>query len=237
MRSPSPQWLAYSSLRDEVVAALPPGLPVFRVKEAFQSLVPSRRRYARIHSVADLILELEHQLVIFPECRGVSALSSVLHCSQQAGAKLDQGLLDRVDVLVRDLEPAVPSPRAKEAANLPPGRVPARLVVKLARDLERAGGRDWEHLATGLGRGLGEQEVVRVRQGEVDTIEREFVGNVGKILKVVVQRFEDRCLTAGVQGDLVEHIASLLESEEVFEPPLRRMARELREERGRGGEA
>ena len=215
---------------------------VGQVKETFQSLITSRRRYERIASVRDLILvgqassapssllqELEKQLVIFPEVRGISYLGSVLHCVEQtSGRRLEPALLSRLEELTRQLEPVA----ASSPAPLQGGAVglPARLVARLGRDLERAGGRDWEHLATGLGLGLEERELVRVRQGEVDRIEREAGGNVLAILKAVIQRFEERCVAAGVQQDLVEHISTVLESEEVFEPPLRRLAREVRED-------
>ena len=87
--------------------------------------------------------------------------------------------------------------------------------------MEKAGGRDWEHFATGLGLGLEEQEDVRVKQGEVDNIEREEGGNTIKIVKRVVELFGKRCADAGVTEELVEHIAKVLESHDVFEPPLR----------------
>ena len=109
------------------------------------------------------------------------------------------------------------------------------MVLSLARHLEKTGGRGWEHFATGLGKGLEKYKVVRVRQGEVDTIEQEMGGNIVKIVRAVMERFEDRCLTSGVELDMVEHIASLLECGEVFDPPLRVQARALREERSRGG--
>ena len=89
------------------------------------------------------------------------------------------------------------------------------------RYLEKAGGRDWEHFATGLGLHLAEQEEVRVRQGEVDNIEREEGGNTIKIVKRVIELFGQRCATAGVSEDIGEHMAKVLESHDVFEPPLR----------------
>ena len=90
-----------------------------------------------------------------------------------------------------------------------------------------------------------------MRQGEVDNIEREEGGNTIEIVKRVVQLFAQRCATAGVSEDLGEHMAKVLESHDVFEPPLRcfdlqtfmkilnprfyfisrRMARELRDAR------
>ena len=85
--------------------------------------------------------------------------------------------------------------------------------------MEKAGGRDWEHFATGLGLGLEEQEDVRVKQGEVDNIEREEGGNIIKIVKRVVELFGQRCATAGVSEDLGEHMAKVLESRDLFERP------------------
>merc|ERR1719209_237345 len=129
------------------------------------------RRYDRIASVADLILELEEQLEIFPEKRGIKKLGSVLHCVQQvSNFVLDSDLQERIKNLTRDLEPVPSLPRE---VTLLPTTLSDRILIKLARDLEKAGGRDWEHFATGLGLNLEEQEEVRVRQGEVDNRERE----------------------------------------------------------------
>ena len=162
--------------------------------------------------------------------RGISYLGSVLHCVEQtSGRRLEPALLCRLEELTLQLEPAAASSPAPLQGRGTVG-LPGRLVARLGRDLERAGGRDWEHLVTGLGLGLEERELVRVRQGEVDRIEREAGGDILAILKAVIQRFEDRCVAAGVQQDLVEHISMVLESEEVFEPPLRRLAREVRED-------
>jgi len=231
MRELSSKWRDYKLLREEVIEKLPKVRQeeATRVKEAFVSLIPSRRRYDRIASVADLILELEEQLEIFPEKRGIKKLGSVLHCVQQvSNFALDNDLQERITNLTRELEPAS---LPKEVVAVLPTNVSDRILIKLARDLEKAGGRDWEHFATGLGLNLGEQEEVRVRQGEVDNIEREEGGNTIEIVKRVVQLFAQRCATAGVSEDLGEHMAKVLESHDVFEPPLRRMARELRDAR------
>merc|ERR1719209_209094 len=60
MRELSSKWRDYKLLREEVIEKLPKVRQeeTTRVKEAFVSLIPSRRRYDRIASVADLILEL-----------------------------------------------------------------------------------------------------------------------------------------------------------------------------------
>jgi len=231
MREESSKWRDYKLLREEVIEKLPKVREeeTRRVKEAFLSLIPSRRRYDRISSVADLILELEEQLEIFPEKKGIKKFGSVLHCVQQvSNFALDNDLQEKIQILTRDLEP-VPSLPGK--AILLPTSISDRILTKLARDLEKAGGRDWEHFATGLGLNLTEQEEVRVRQGEVDNIEREEGGNTIEIIKRVVGLFSQRCTTAGVSEDLGEHMAKVLESHDVFEPPLRRLAREIRDAR------
>jgi len=231
MRELNNSWRDYKLLRDEVIEKLPSVRidEAMRVKEAFMSCIKSRRRYERITSIADLILELEEQLFIFPEKKGIKELGSVIHLTQQvSNFTFDNDLQERIKHLTRELEPAESSP--KEVAHLSTC-VSDRILNKLGRDLEKAGGRDWEHFATGLGLHLAEQEEVRVRQGEVDNIEREEGGNTIKIVKRVIELFGQRCATAGVSEDIGEHMAKVLESHDVFEPPLRRLARELRAER------
>ena len=51
--------------------------------------------------------------------------------------------------------------------------------LNTVRDLEKAGGREWDHFATGTVH-MTEEEM-KVRQGEVDNIEREEGGNTIKI--------------------------------------------------------
>ena len=162
---------------------------------------------------------------------GIGFLGSVIHCVQQdSTTRLAPDLLARLDLLTRELEP--PKFSNPRELSVPLAKVSSRIITKLGRDLERAGGRDWEHFATGLGFHLPnkERELVRVRQGEVDRIEREQRGNTLGVIKRVIEEFESKCQQAGVSVDMVEHMAMLLESQEVFEPPLRRLARELREE-------
>ena len=84
-----------------------------------------------------------------------------------------------------------------------------------------------------LGKDLPKVEEVRLDPSMVERIEQEVGGNVTKIIKVMLRVFEEQWTSAGVRGDLVEHLALVLESEEVFLPPLRRLARQLREEGGR----
>ena len=86
MRQESWKWRDYKLLREEVTEKLPKVREeeTRRVKEAFLSLIPSRRRYDRIASVADLILELEEQLEIFPEKKGIKKLDQCFIASSRS---------------------------------------------------------------------------------------------------------------------------------------------------------
>lgn len=143
----------------------------------------------------------------------------------------DHKLRARLESLTSKLEPPVP-PTRKQLLPIP-SRLPNTLVEKLARDLEKAGGREWWSFMLNLGKDLPKVEEVRLDPSMVERIEQEVGGNVTKIIKVMLRVFEEQWTSAGVRGDLVEHLALVLESEEVFLPPLRRLARQLREEGGR----
>ena len=156
----------------------------------------------------------------------------MLYCVEQlTGHRFPKELLARVETLSEELEPVASAPGAHQGVESArsSGGVPDGVVKKLCRGLERAGGRDWEHLATGLGKNMVQYDVVRIRQGRVDTIEREErgPGSVARIVRRVVAEFAEHCSTAGVQEDLVEHIAWLLRSEEVLAEPLPMLARDI----------
>ena len=154
----------------------------------------------------------------------------MLYCVEQlTGHRFPKELLARVETLSKELEPQITAPGANQCVESArsSGGVPEGVVKKLCRGLERAGGRDWEHMATGLGKNMVQYDVVRIRQGRVDTIEREERGSVARIVRRGVAEFADHCSTAGVQDDLVEHIAWLLRSEEVLAEPLPLLAREI----------
>lgn len=141
MREQSSQWKEYKLLREEVLEKLPQVKrdETKRVKEAFLSFIPSRRRYERISSIPDLILELEQQLVIFPEKRGIKQLGSVIHYVEQvSNFSLEEDLHERVKRLTRRLEPARQPLRGEP---VPSGPLSDRILHKLGRDLEKAGGR------------------------------------------------------------------------------------------------
>ena len=102
------------------------------------------------------------------------------------------------------------------------------IISKVARDLNSNQGRDWEHFVTGLGTGMKERESVRLKQGEIDRLERWEEGNITRIVELSIREFMERCKRAGVTDGLGEHMACLVENEYIFDPPLRRLARDIR---------
>ena len=49
-------------------------------------------------------------------------------------------------------------------------RVPNSVRELLVTELERCGGKDWEHFAVGLGSGLKERDKLRIKQGDVSDV-------------------------------------------------------------------
>ena len=75
--------------------------------------------------------ELEEQLEIFPEKKGIKKFGSVLHCVQQvSNFVLDTDLQEKIQILTRDLEPVQSFPGK---AILLPTSISDRILTKLAR--------------------------------------------------------------------------------------------------------
>merc|ERR1711915_334475 len=81
------------------------------VKKEFRLLISSKRKFERINSIKTLLQELERQLLIFPEKKGIQYFYSIIQQlnSQQSGV-ISQQLLDRVDELHKRLQPVSESP-------------------------------------------------------------------------------------------------------------------------------
>lgn len=106
--------------------------------------------------------------------------------------------------------------------------VPDEVVTKIANTFDQAGGRDWENFATGLGYKIKnvDRDAIRIRQGEVDQIDRNRRTTREK-LNDVFNLFEERCFQRNVQLRMLEHICDILRSKEIFGIPYNRLAKQI----------
>eukprot|EP00092_Neocalanus_flemingeri_P003815 GFUD01004109.1.p1 GENE.GFUD01004109.1~~GFUD01004109.1.p1 ORF type:complete len:247 (+),score=90.30 GFUD01004109.1:1786-2526(+) len=240
MRLQTSKWNDYVLLRDEALRNIPDNIDMFSIKREFRTMITSKRRFERINTLGQLIEELERQLIIFPDKRGIqqfyTALLSVNNLQPQA---IGSSLLTKVADLTKKLQPPEPlrSRNASTSSNfcqdpaLVFNRVPNNIRDMLAIDLERCGGKDWEHFAVGLGHGLKQRERIRIRQGEVDHIERLKNGDIRQILDIVLTKFEDRCMQRGVNINMLDHLIDILKKEEIFGTPLNMLANKIKKEK------
>ena len=127
-------------------------------------------------------------------------------------------------------------------------RVPSHIKEMMVQELERSGGKDWEHFATGLGYDLKDRNKIRIKQGkakaqdenkkdntdnsgEVDRLELEHNGDVEQILLAVITKFEDRCIQRRVNVKMLDHIIDLLKKREFFGTPFNKLAKQIEEEK------
>jgi len=229
MRQASHKLTEYEELRDEVLKVLPDNIDVFKIKQEFQPIIVSKRRFERIHTIQQLIEELERQLLIFPDKRGIQQFFTVINrVKSQQPQSIGDDLLQRVESLTTKLEPPRPQTTTTQTFLT---RVPKHIREELAMDLERCGGKDWEHFALGLGTGLKEKDKLRIKSGEVNYIESEENGDVQKILDAVLTKFEDNCIQRGVNIDILEHIIDVLKNVDIFQTPLNMSANKIKRER------
>ena len=75
--------VVYSELREELLRSVTDNLSLDEIKAEFREVIRSRRRYERISSLEDLLLELENRLVIFPDKRGINSFLSIVRQIQR----------------------------------------------------------------------------------------------------------------------------------------------------------
>jgi len=164
MRQPTKKWAEYMLVRDEALQTIPDNIDMFRVKKDFQMIIPSKRRFERIRTIGQLIKELEQQLLIFPDKKGIQHFHELLLSINTVQPKcIRSNLLRKVEDLSKRLKPP-PVLRSQYITSLTStcqetfNRVPKNIRDMLAKDLDpRCGGRDWEHFLLGL-RGVGRTE-------------------------------------------------------------------------------
>jgi len=215
----------YNILRDKALKTIPDNVDLFKIKQEFRHLIPAKRRFERISSILQLIQELERQLIIFPDKKGIQQFYNIVRMVNALQPNtVGPDLILEITQLTQRLEPlqALRSRNVSTSSNFSQDpslftRVPDNIKAMLARELERTeAGQDWEHFATGLGEGLKEKDKIRVKQGEVDRIEREHNGNVERILYAVVTKFEDKCIQNRINVKMIDHIIDVLKSERIF---------------------
>jgi len=172
MRQLAPERVEYSKLKEDILGCLADNTDVTGVKKEFRLLISSKRKFERINSIRTLFQELERQLLIFPEKKGIQYFYSIVQQlnSQQSGV-ISQQLLDQVDELHRRLQPVLESPPLPSALPRQTSfqRVPENVRLILAKDLKLCGGKDWEHFAMGLGTGLGDKEdILKLKLGSCE---------------------------------------------------------------------
>ena len=59
MRQPTPKWIEYALLRDEAIKTIAFNTDLFSIKKDFPIIIPSKRRFERVHTIGHLIKGLE----------------------------------------------------------------------------------------------------------------------------------------------------------------------------------
>jgi len=226
-------------LRDKVLKIIPDNVDIFKIKQEFRHLVPAKRRFERINNIWQLVQELERQLIIFPDKGGIQHFHQIISLVNVFQPNIvGPNLVTEVEDLTKRLEPP-PILRSRNVSTSSTfsqdptlfNRVPSHIKEMLVQELERSGGKDWEHFATGLGYDLKDRNKIRIKQGEVDRLELEHNGDVEQILLAVITKFEDRCIQRRVNVKMLDHIIDLLKKREVFGTPFNKLAKQIEEEK------
>ena len=83
-------------------------------------------------------------------------------------------------------------------------------------------GQDWEHFILGLGRKLPQADDIRIRQGDLDRLERTFAGDRMKIMNCALVDFERNCQRYQVNINIAQHVVEVLKDKDILFPPYTR---------------
>ena len=68
MRQHSVKWQEYAKLRDESLRNVPDNVDVFNIKQEFQALITSKRRFERINTIRQLV-EVSISIIYVPKTK------------------------------------------------------------------------------------------------------------------------------------------------------------------------
>ena len=90
---------------------------------------------------------------------------------------------------------------------------------------------NWEHFLLGLGQDCQEADLIRLRQGDIDSLERRHNFNVRNILTEAIEMFERNCQFNFVDINITNHVREVLEDRDrkIMFNPYGRLARQLKE--------
>lgn len=220
----------YLRLRDEVVNNVPQNFDVSSIKtkllETETARFATKRRVERIKTIRELVKELENQLLIFPEKRGIKVFYFI---SRQLQNYISSETLKEIEKLTEKLQPQ--GQRTSPPPPVSPCKpVPVSIKTILESGLTDQGtGQDWAHFCLGLGWDCEKKQEIRLRQGELDRMERQYDADIRKLLRQAVENFEDNCRRHNVNIDVTDHIIDVLRQEEILDPPYRSLARKIKE--------
>ena len=111
-------------------------------------------------------------------------------------------------------------PSEYQASSGQPKLMSAPVREKLISTLQSPGsGQDWEHFLLGLGRDRQEADLIRLRQGDIDSLERKNKFNIRDILKEAIEMFERNCQINNVSINMTNHVIDVLKDRSVMFSP------------------
>lgn len=232
--------MEYIKLREEVLRNIPDNVDIFTIRTRIleNTRFATKRRVERIKSIRELVKELESQLLIFPERRGIYFFLLITKLlQQQCPGFISSQTASKVEKLAERLQPpdlpqlgpaASPSPAPSPCIPLPE-HIKNILVAALT---DRGTGKDWEHFTLGLGYDMEERENIKLRQGDVDRLERNNCDDTREILRQVIEIFEGNCKRNQISINMTDHVIDVLLQEHIFDPPYKRIARKIKEAKG-----
>ena len=160
--------------------------------------VISNRRMERVQSLGDLIKEMEAHLLIFPDRKGIKHFHNIVHNLRHSVRYFDLLLATpgkiaylvfspefyaEVVKLTTRLEPR-PSSSTRVPDSCPLQPVSEAMMRVLVPGLTSPGsGQDWQRFILGLGRGLPQEDHIRLRHGDIDNLERQCRRNYPQIIR------------------------------------------------------
>ena len=214
----------YQTLKEELFVRLPEDHDISGYKDIFVQdpktmNVISRRKMDQISTLSQLLTEFENQMLIFPERRGIKHFFKIVEYIRENSTWILPEYFTKVKTLTEELQPEDPvsyqTDGLREPISVKRMSIDNReYVFSELSDSECQSGR---HLIFALGKckslKVENRNIVRIRQGEFDKIERDQGGDYKKTLLKCFEEFERRCQKKDVAIDVTQHIIDLLQDD------------------------
>ena len=240
MREVSKDLTEYNKLKEELFESVSANMDITEFLSNNHMRGVSRRKLQSIRTVAQLIKELETLLLICPGRKRIEKFRHIVDFvkeKESTSSQLSPIFLERVTKLSQKLEPVQNDSTAVLTVLMTRRMKESLYGTTQFYDTSAGAGvqksSDWQHFLLSLGSGVfdADDRSIVLKQGELDRLEREHRGEISRVMKEGLERFERRCQERRVRINITQHVLDILENRTTppaFTQPYTNLAKTIR---------